>query len=242
MHLRVGDALLELGLVSRDEIDSALEVQRETGERLGEILVGQGVISRLELAGALSEHWSSLTKLRGPGVAGEPDEAAPKSQVSAGGSRCCWWGRSRLWRSGWPAATGSSSLSSSGCRRGSMSLRRPQGRISWRGSSLLSSSGCRPGLRSLLGRQGRICWRGRSRLWRSGCRPDSMSLRRRQGRIAWRRRSRLWRSGWLAATGSSSARFERLSARFDELAAAAGSDQLAGEIAASVRAAVGPVR
>ena len=75
-HLPVGDALLELGLVSRDQIDSAHEVQRETGERLGEILVGQGVISRLELADALSEHWSSLTKLRAPGVVDAPVEAA----------------------------------------------------------------------------------------------------------------------------------------------------------------------
>ena len=75
-HLPVGDALLELGLVSRDQIDSAHAVQRETGERLGEILVGQGVISRLELADALSEHWSSLTKLRAPGVVDVPVEAA----------------------------------------------------------------------------------------------------------------------------------------------------------------------
>ena len=70
------DALLELGLVSRDQIDSAHEVQRETGERLGEILVSQGVISRLELADALSEHWSSLTKLRAPGVVDAPVETA----------------------------------------------------------------------------------------------------------------------------------------------------------------------
>ena len=83
-HLPVGDALLELGLVSRDQIDSAHEVQRETGERLGEILVGQGVISRLELADALSEHWSSLTKLRAPGVVDAPVEAAAPAQIPAG--------------------------------------------------------------------------------------------------------------------------------------------------------------
>ena len=83
-HLPVGDALLELGLVSRDQIDSAHEVQRETGERLGEILVGQGVISRLELADALSEHWSSLTKLRAPGALDAPVEAAAPAQIPAG--------------------------------------------------------------------------------------------------------------------------------------------------------------
>lgn len=82
-HLPVGDALLELGLVSRDQIDSARQVQRETGERLGEILVEQGVISRLELADALSEHWSSLTKLRRPGVVDAPVESAPSTQISA---------------------------------------------------------------------------------------------------------------------------------------------------------------
>ena len=71
--MRIGDVLQELWL-SRAQIDSALELQRQTGERLGEILVGQGAISRLELAGALSEHWSSLTKLRGPGEPGLPVE------------------------------------------------------------------------------------------------------------------------------------------------------------------------
>ena len=97
-HLPVGDALLELGLVSRDQIDSAHEVQRETGERLGEILVGQGVISRLELADALSEHWSSLTKLRAPGVVDAPVEdrrAGADSGGRAQGAHGCGGGRRR---------------------------------------------------------------------------------------------------------------------------------------------------
>ena len=109
-HLPVGDALLELGLVSRDQIDSAHEVQRETGERLGEILVSQGVISRLELADALSEHWSSLTKLRAPGVVDAPVETAGPARIPAGSSRRSreWWrGSARGSRSPLPIATAS---------------------------------------------------------------------------------------------------------------------------------------
>jgi hypothetical protein len=80
--LRMGDALIQLGLTSREEIDAALEVQKQTGERLGEILVGREVISRLELASALSEHWSSLAKLRSPGEEIEPVDAPHSSDGS----------------------------------------------------------------------------------------------------------------------------------------------------------------
>lgn len=69
----IGEIFLERGFVSRDDLDKALDVQRETGTRLGEVLVEQGSLSRLDLASALAEQWSSLQKLRAP----EPVPAEP---------------------------------------------------------------------------------------------------------------------------------------------------------------------
>jgi len=57
----IGEVLVELGIVGAAELEKALDVQRLSGERLGEILVRQGSLSRLDLAGALSEHWASVT-------------------------------------------------------------------------------------------------------------------------------------------------------------------------------------
>ena len=69
----IGEIFLERGFVTRDDLDRALDVQRETGTRLGEVLVGQGSLTRLDLASALAEQWSSLQKLRPPEpVAAEP--------------------------------------------------------------------------------------------------------------------------------------------------------------------------
>ena len=101
---------------------SALELQRETGERLGEILVGQGVISRLELAGALSEHWASLTKLRGPGTTSAPVVAADAARCRPESSR-----RSRLSWSGW--ARGSRSAMASRDREHAAQVERLSARV-----------------------------------------------------------------------------------------------------------------
>ena len=53
----IGEIFVELGFVSRTELQSALEVQRTAGGRIGEILVEQGSLSRIDLASALAEHW-----------------------------------------------------------------------------------------------------------------------------------------------------------------------------------------
>lgn len=57
---RLGEIFVERGFVTQEELDGALERQRQTGERLGEALVAQGVISKFELAGALAEQMASL--------------------------------------------------------------------------------------------------------------------------------------------------------------------------------------
>ena len=53
----IGEIFVELGYISRAELESALDVQRATGGRIGEILVDQGSLTRIDLASALAEHW-----------------------------------------------------------------------------------------------------------------------------------------------------------------------------------------
>lgn len=76
----IGEIFLERGMVSEQELDLALNEQRESGRRLGEILVGKGNLSRLELASALADQWASFQKLRPPGAsngATSPEEPVP---------------------------------------------------------------------------------------------------------------------------------------------------------------------
>ena len=62
----IGEIFMDLGFINSEQLDAALEVQRDTGERLGEVLVAQGVLTRLELANALAEKWAELQIIRPP--------------------------------------------------------------------------------------------------------------------------------------------------------------------------------
>ena len=62
---RIGEVFFELGFITSEQLDAALVVQRRTGNRLGEILVEQGSLSRLDLASALAEHWEPQPPSRG---------------------------------------------------------------------------------------------------------------------------------------------------------------------------------
>ncbi len=81
----IGEIFVERGFVTELQLEQALDVQKQTGERLGEILVATGSLTRLDLAGALAEQWSSLQKLRPP--APKPSvawqQAAPEQAVAA---------------------------------------------------------------------------------------------------------------------------------------------------------------
>ncbi len=52
-YRRLEDALLELGLVNREELRHACEIRDSQGKRLGDILVGQGVITERQLLDAI---------------------------------------------------------------------------------------------------------------------------------------------------------------------------------------------
>jgi len=67
----IGEIFVALGFIDSDQLEAALEAQREHGGRIGEILVAQGSLTRLDLASALSEHWEPqpsvvVTELRRP--------------------------------------------------------------------------------------------------------------------------------------------------------------------------------
>ncbi len=51
----VGEALIESGSLTREQLDTALSSQADTGRRLGEVLVEQGAIGAGTLVGALGE-------------------------------------------------------------------------------------------------------------------------------------------------------------------------------------------
>ena len=53
---RVGAAMIERGLITGEQLDQALEMQRNSGGRVGEILVALGALSSFELARVLADH------------------------------------------------------------------------------------------------------------------------------------------------------------------------------------------
>lgn len=79
----IGEIFVELGFISSDQLDAALDAQRETGARIGEILVEQGSLTRLDLASALAEQWSALQKLRPPAPIVDPQPWQNGAPVSA---------------------------------------------------------------------------------------------------------------------------------------------------------------
>lgn len=57
---RLGDIFVERGIISEEQLREGLEQQRETGGKLGEVLVELGFITRVGLAGVISEQWDEL--------------------------------------------------------------------------------------------------------------------------------------------------------------------------------------
>lgn len=53
---RIGTTLIDRGLITNEQLDEALEVQRISGRRVGDILVELGALSSFELARVLADH------------------------------------------------------------------------------------------------------------------------------------------------------------------------------------------
>ena len=78
----IGEIFVERGLVEESQLDEALEQQRKTGGRLGEILIASGKLSRLELASALADQWASFQKLRPPDESEAPPPPSPPAPAA----------------------------------------------------------------------------------------------------------------------------------------------------------------
>lgn len=76
----IGSLFVEKGFVTQEELDDALLEQRESGQRLGEILVERGHVSRIELASVIGDQLGELRLLRG-GLT--DNKAAPPTQPVA---------------------------------------------------------------------------------------------------------------------------------------------------------------
>ncbi|MDP4180218.1 MAG: GspE/PulE family protein [Bacillota bacterium] len=46
---RLGDLLLEVGLISKEQLDKALEIQKQTGEKLGQVLLMQNYVTQQDI-------------------------------------------------------------------------------------------------------------------------------------------------------------------------------------------------
>jgi hypothetical protein len=62
----IGTLFVERGLVSESQVRLALEIQQETDQQLGEILVDRFGISRAELAQVVAEQWQDSGRAAGP--------------------------------------------------------------------------------------------------------------------------------------------------------------------------------
>ena len=78
--MRLGEMLIQRGLLSQDELEQALELQKERGEKLGKILVDLGFVAHREVLGALSEQLQiRLVALDGPPpVTPETERLSPR--------------------------------------------------------------------------------------------------------------------------------------------------------------------
>ena len=56
----IGTMFVERGLLSEAQIRVALEIQRETDQQLGQILVERFGVSRQELASVVAEQWAEI--------------------------------------------------------------------------------------------------------------------------------------------------------------------------------------
>ena len=80
----IGSLFVEKGMVTPAQLDEALERQKGTGDRLGEVLVELGYVSRIELASAIGDQLVELRLLQGGSgqQAGAPAAAAPAAPAA----------------------------------------------------------------------------------------------------------------------------------------------------------------
>jgi general secretion pathway protein E len=78
--MRLGEILIERNLITQEDLERALELQRERGDKLGKILIDLGFIAQRDVLAALSRQWDiPLVSLDGPpAVSPELETLSPK--------------------------------------------------------------------------------------------------------------------------------------------------------------------
>jgi general secretion pathway protein E len=78
--MRIGEILMERGLLSQEDLDRALEMQKERGDKLGRILVDLGFAAHRDVLKALSEQLGlPLARIEGPpAVSPETERLSPR--------------------------------------------------------------------------------------------------------------------------------------------------------------------
>ena len=78
----MGALLVEKKIITSEQLEQALLVQKESGGLIGEILVEEFDVSRVEIAGVLAEQWTDLEKAERAETAARA-ERMPPARVEA---------------------------------------------------------------------------------------------------------------------------------------------------------------
>ncbi len=81
---RLGDLLVDSGLISRDQLDQALSIQRQEQKKLGQVLVEIGAISTVALYRKLAEQWTIKTTAAGLTMLVSMGSMAPRTASAQG--------------------------------------------------------------------------------------------------------------------------------------------------------------
>src|SRR5690349_25134669 len=78
--MRLGEILIERKLITQEDLDRALELQKERGDKLGKTLVDMGFIAMRDVLAALSEQLDvPLVTIEGPpAVSTETEALSPR--------------------------------------------------------------------------------------------------------------------------------------------------------------------
>ena len=78
--MRLGEILIERRLLTQEDVDRALELQRERGDKIGKILVDMGFVAMRDVLSALSEQLQVpvLTIDGPPAMSPETESLSPK--------------------------------------------------------------------------------------------------------------------------------------------------------------------
>ncbi|MDD9899674.1 MAG: transglutaminase-like cysteine peptidase [Alphaproteobacteria bacterium] len=90
---KLGSLLMAGGLITREELDTALAEHKDTGEPLGKVLIRRGAVSAVQIYRKLAEQWclkastagvAMMMQVAAPNVAHADDSSlAPRFQVAA---------------------------------------------------------------------------------------------------------------------------------------------------------------